>query len=214
MRAFRRSILWGAGIAAIVTLVLGCLAGWRLEEEICIRRLDSSDEAEREAAAERLARMKSSRAVPKLVPLALEVGQSYAEDALLAIGAASVSPLLEELDGSHSPAQGEARTLLAGFGLEAAGEFVAGAGHDRKEVRILSVGVLRRYVKERPDVYATLVRALDDPEWEVRHAAVWSLVTMKGRETEVLHLLMGRLLDPDEEPTVEELQSATRSASI
>jgi len=74
----RRSLVWGAGALTILTLALGVPVGWSfVEEEIWIRRLDSSDEAERRAAAERLARMKSSRAVTKLVRIALK-GRSYA----------------------------------------------------------------------------------------------------------------------------------------
>jgi HEAT repeat protein len=211
MTRLRRSVIWGVGIAAVLTLAAGVVVGWRLvEEEMCIRRLDSSDEGERQAAAARLGAMRSSRAISRLVPLALS-GSGAAKDALVEIGAASVPPLLEEVDGSHSPeemdgrhspAEDAARWILDRIGREATRAFLAGARHDRKEVRILCVRALLRCLDEGPDVHAALVKALGDPEWEVRRTTMSPLVQAKGRETEVAGLLSERLMDAREEPAV------------
>ncbi len=217
----KRVTLIAAALTA-ATLAAAVPVAWRLiEEESCIRKLDSPSFEERKAAAERLGEMKSARAVGKLVELLVrasiehevpqhgfwEATQRHAGAALIKIGAPAVAPLLERLERlvpdsnqkeDMERAQRDVTSVLFNLGSKAAGAFVRAVHDPRSWVRAVSVEWLGHHVNESSSVLECIVGALADSDEEVRLRAVQSLSAASVHSAVAIPLLLARLEDPTE----------------
>lgn len=127
-----------------------------------------------------------------------------AVDGLVAQGAAAVDPLLNELDGHNYSARAWAIRALALIADPRALNILLGAAGDFalsvRRAAVKGLGSLHWHTLSPPEAaagqrqaLATLLSALDDPEWVVRYATVVGLETLAPAlaDTEVEALKAG-----------------------
>lgn len=161
-------------LVAIIALSSDRITDWIIEEWY-LSKLRSVDEAEKKIAAEKLAEMRSIKAVPVLIELfEKEPGEPrhlpYSAKALVKIGEPAVSSLIEELVVRDRIPWRCVSYTLKDIGRPAVPDLVSKLKSDDAEVRRLAAHTLGKMRQGAEAAVPALIELLKDPNQSVRLA--------------------------------------------
>jgi HEAT repeat protein len=159
-------------------------------------------------ATEALGEMRDARAYDPLVAVIQSADDTVRGAAMEALGKLgderAISLLIEHiLDDWWAPEAADSLGLIGRAGINAIIDLV---GYQTEEIRILAIGALGSIADER--VVSHVLSLLDDPNPNIRQAAIWR-ACMKIGKNELVEESLARVLAEDPQPTVRRAAAQT-----
>ena len=210
MHKGKRSTYLTVGIGLVVLVIAGLAAKDALVESYWLSRLDSDDASDRSIAAERLGRLRSIRAIPKLIENFRRPTAFYSKDksaginALISIGRPAVPDLVAAFKQEDSMVRAGAEIVLGRIGPPAVPALLAALKDQDEDFRSSAavafalMGQDELLDPEAESVIPALIAALADENARVRAFSAAALGNFTPPAIEAVPALARLLEDEDE----------------